>query len=31
MRASLPFGKQDKEFQKKPQLALSLVDRSLAS
>jgi len=27
---SLPFGKQDKEFQKKPQLALSLVDRTLA-
>jgi len=27
---SLPFGKQDKEFQKKPQLALNLVDRSLA-
>jgi len=31
MRASLPLGKQDKEFQKKPQLALSLVDWSLAS
>jgi len=30
MRASLPLGKQDKEFQKKPQLALSLVDWSLA-
>jgi hypothetical protein len=26
---SLPLGKQDKEFQKKPQLALSLVDWSL--
>ena len=31
MRASLPLGKQDKEFKKKPQLALSLVYRSLAS
>jgi SRSO17 transposase len=30
MRASLPLGKQDKEFQKKPQLALSLVYWSLA-
>jgi SRSO17 transposase len=27
---SLPSGKQDKEFVKKPQLALSLIDRSLA-
>ena len=28
--ASLPLGKQDKEFQKNPQLALSLIDLSLA-